>query len=336
MTFSLRPGASSLPLVLLVFVLSGGCGSLQPSSGSLPDDPTAAMLLPADYRYPADDTVTVVTWNVEHFVDSHDNPYIDNRREDDPSPQMQQRIPLFAEAIRKMDADVVVLQEIESAAFAELLADSLFPEMGYRFVDGTESPDWYQNVVVMSRLPLGVMRSYANVWTPLKGERDDQGRPLSRQLINNRIWMVEVLARPGYSFSLIGAHLKAGRDDYDVAWRSGQIRFLLTEVERLAGLRPEANVLLAGDLNAVPGSPELALLFEAEGEVLPFVDPNGDEVLLTHASDDPERQLDHILPSRTMMPEYVEGSLRVMRPLSRAGMAQVSDHLPVAASFVAR
>ncbi len=322
--------------VLLSALLLSACAPAAPLSAPVTAgaDPAAGTVPPEGFTYPEGDTVRVATWNAEHFVDEYDNPYIDNRREDEPYDNMPERTRLFVEVIRALDADVVVLQEFESAAFLERLAEERFPEMGYRFFAGTESRDWYQNVVVMSRLPLGVVESYAAVTTPVIGARE----PPAQRLTNNRMWMAEVLARPDYTFALVGLHLKAGPGARNEGWRTGQIRFLRERFDQLLAARPEANLLVVGDLNALPGSPELGLLLgearSAEGRAR-LTDPLAGRPTPTFPSDAPERQLDYVLLGENMLPELVEGSVRVATPLSSGQMRRASDHLPVVAAFIA-
>lgn len=294
-------------------------------------DVARGSALPPGFAYPAGDTVRVATWNAEHFVDGHDSPYVRAAREDAPDTT---RLAAFARSLRALDADVVVLQEFESAAFARAFASARLPDMGYRFVSGHESTDWYQNVVVLSRLPLGVLRSYANVWTPVEGVTDSAGVAVADNLTNHRLWAVDVLARPGYAFALVGAHLKAGRSARDTGWRTGQVRLLHAEFARLAAACPDANVLVAGDLNAIPGSAEIVLLENADGALSPVRFTNPLAGALTHPADAPTRQLDYLLPSASMLPELVPGSARVGR--AGADARAVSDHLPVVAAFVAR
>lgn len=323
--------------LLVLFLLLSGCGltgprAIRPVPGHPPD---AGMVLPKGYSYPAADTFTVVTWNVEHFVDPYDNPYIENEREDAPEAGLERRRHLFAEAIRQLDADVVVLQEFESAAYLEALAEEHFPEMGYRFFAGTESPTWYQNVVLMSRLPLGVVRSFTNVTTPIEGLRDEEKRQETQSLTNHRLWIADIFARPGYTFSLAGVHLKAGQTERDQAWRYGQIRFLHQQFADLLALRPQANLLIAGDLNATPDTREFKLLLNRRGATA-FVDPARRAPAPTHPSEAPLRRIDHLLPNEFMATELRPGSLRVAYPLPVDQMVLVSDHLPVMATFVAQ
>lgn len=330
----------TIPRLLLLATALAACAAPLSTNAPAPvsSRPVAAGIAPpTGYRYPGHDTVRVVTWNVEHFVDPFDSPYVDAERENQPARSMESgKIEGFVAAIRTLDADVVVLQEFESEAYLEVLARERFPDLGYRFFAGTESPTWYQNVVVMSRLPLGVLRSYANVTTPVEGIADSLGRPETQSLVNNRMWLVDVLARPDYAFSLAGLHLKAGRSARDVGFRTGQIRLLHLELARLLRERPGANVLVAGDLNSVPGSPELALLLGPSGGPVALIDPFRDRPAPTHPSDRPTRQLDHLLPNAGMFAEMVADSARVATPLPIDEMVRVSDHLPVIATFLAR
>lgn len=302
-----------------------------------PDAPSAATVLPEGFSYPEGDSLRVATWNAEHFVDTYDNPYIDAEREDDPPEAMSERRERFAEAVRRLDADVLVLQEFESAAYAERLAEERFPDMGYEFFAATESRDWYMNVVLMSRVPLGVVESYAGVTTPIPGQTTDEGEPAAQAFTNNRLWTADVLARPGYTFTLAGLHLKSGPDERDAAWRTGQIRFLRSQLSDLTSARPGANILVAGDLNSLPGSPELELLLNGEdGSGVHLINPLAGRETLTHPAGDLQRQLDYILVNEAMQPELADGSVHVASPLAPGAQAATSDHLPVVATIVAR
>lgn len=353
---SFSPLASCLPLrssavVGGLLALLVGCTGPASAPSEAPRAPEPALssvaTVPPDYDFPARDTVRVATWNVENFVDSYDDPYVDVERENEPGPEVEARIERLAQAIRRMNADVVVLQEFESEAFLQRVVDSHLPESGYRFFASTESPTWFQNVVVMSRYPLGVLHSYADVTTPIAGFTADNGAPEATSLINHRLWLVEVQTRPDDRLHLVGAHLKAGRSPRDRAWRIGQIRFLHTELARLLEDRPSGDVLVAGDLNATANSPELRLLLNTPERPAPdslrrgtrawrarFRDPLHGTDTFTFPSEDPDRQLDYLLPNRHLLPELLDGSIRVASPLPPAGMAATSDHLPVIATFL--
>lgn len=345
---------SRLLHVVVVLLIAGGlaaCGGSQSavgpsssaSSGASSDD--ALTVLPG-YEFPEADTVRVVTWNVEHFVDAYDDPYVDNRRENEPGEAMYGRVDLFVQAVRQLDADVLVLQEFESEAFAMSLVEERLSDSGYEFFASTESPTWYQNVVVMSRVPLGEVESYADVVTPIKGFTTDEGEPEAQSLTNHRVWLAEVHVRRGYDLHLVGAHLKAGPGARNAAWRIGQVRMLHEQFNDVLALDPDANLLVAGDLNSLSDSPELRLLLNTPERPAPdslqtgtgdwkasFTGPLHGRTTYTHPTESPERQLDYLLVGEHLRPELVEGSAAVVRPLPDAQMQKMSDHLPVAATF---
>ena len=312
-----------------------------------PPDPTAGMALPPDYAYPDDDTIRVVTWNLEHFVDAHDNPYIDAGRENQPDASQTARVRRTARALRRLNADLVVLQEAESEAFLQQMARDHLGDLGYRFATSVESPTWYMNVVLLSRYPLGTVRNYADVVTPIADQRADNGEPAAQSLTNHRLWLADVRVAPDQVWSVAGAHLKAGRSAEDRGWRIGQIQFLHAELARLLDDRPSGKALVTGDLNALPNSPELRLLLNDPDRPAPdslssttrprrarLTDPLSDRRTPTHPSDDPSRQLDYLLPNSSLANRLVDGSARVARPLPPDSMAATSDHLPVTATFL--
>ena len=324
--------AALLPLAAL-----SGCAASGPAAP--PPDPVraAGARLPG-YAYPAGDTVRVATYNLEHFVDAFDDPYVDAERESRPDPAaVARRHRLFADALRALDADVLSLQEVEGEGLVRALVDSLAPELGYRFVASADDADWYQNVVVLSRLPLGPLTTFADAVAPIPGQTDDAGRPDATDLVNHRLFAVDVYARPGYAFTLVAAHLKAGRSDRDQAWRTGQAGLLHAWLgQRFGAGAARANVLLAGDLNAVPGSPSLRALLNADGARGPVLlaDPLAATDAPTFPASAPERRLDHVLVSAGARPELVAGSVRVARPVPDP--SALSDHLPVVLDLVAR
>ncbi|MGJ3233883.1 endonuclease/exonuclease/phosphatase family protein [Marivirga sp.] len=314
-------------ITLLIFVIS-----CKPSDRSFL---TKAQVYPENYEMLATDTFRVMTWNVEHFVDLYDNPYVNNKRENNPDTAvLEKKFKLFAEALKKADADVVVLQEIEHIQLAKKLSEDLFPELNYRFFADAASINWYQNVVVMSRLPLGVMYSYGSVHSPV-AYTDEEGKDQyeTQSRINTRLWTIEVMADQDYNFYLTGAHLKAGRGERDVAMRLGQIALLKEQYARIYNEHKNANIIVAGDLNSYPDSREIQS-FEEKVEGISFIDPLPLDVM-THTADDPKRRLDYLLVNENMIPELVKGSLKVPMLLNTEEMRTVSDHLPVIADFVA-
>ncbi len=322
--------------------LFAGCSASRPAveSPSLPAASATAprslasrgIALPSDFAYPAHDTVRIATWNVENMVDGFDDPYVDGGWENDGGRNREAKLQRVVEVVRALNADVVVLQEFEHSRFLIALANEHFPELGYRFFAGAESPSWYQNVVVMSRLPLGVVRNYASVFTPVPGILDSTGRTEVQSHINNRMWVMELFARKNATVHVAGVHLKAGRSARDTAMRSGQVRFLQSELGHMAA--DGMGIMVLGDLNATPGSRELDELIAGAGVGVPLIDPLAGRGVLTHPAENPARQLDHILLDRRLASRLIPNGVRVFSPLSADAMAVASDHLPVVATML--
>lgn len=325
-------------LLLLAAVLAGGCtlvGGQVPESGGLPSvDPFAATALPNGFAFPGDDTVRVMTWNVENLVDLHDNPYNTSIQESQPvEGTLRARYDAIARVLREAGPDVVVFQEVEGVPLLRTeLAERRLQGLGYRFFAAADRGNWHQNVVVMSRLPLGVVRSLAPVHTPVPGVTLEDGSEEVQSQVNHRILVVDVLAREGRWFTLAAAHLKAGRTPRDHAHRRGQLEALRAELARTLRLHPGAPLLVAGDLNMTPSEAEHAILAAGDGP-LRFTDVLEGTSMLTHPSDDPERQLDYLFLNPAMGRRLVPNSGRTVPPRPEDRLL-VSDHLPVVADFL--
>lgn len=292
---------------------------------------SSIIAIPVGYQFPEGETFSVLSWNVEHFVDPFDDPYINNRREDEPSPDMPRRVQLLVDAIRIADADVVVFQEFESEKYLMTLARDSFPELGYQFFSDAASPDWYMNVVLMSRFPLGTLRAYGDVTTPVTGFLDAEDNRQTQNHLNTRMWTMRIFASPSYEFWLTSVHLKAGRGPRNEAMRTGQINFLNQQFEELTQLNPDVNLMMAGDFNVYPNSDELKLLTDTRKKTH-LLDPM-DSTTWTHPSNKPARRLDYILVNSGMAKEMVASSVRPVHFFNSDSMRMISDHLPVMGEF---
>lgn len=315
--------------VLFVITLSACSGTRSATDHQQQVTPAAewtSIQTPEWYDPAQFDTISVLTWNLEHFTDDHDSPYINHPRENNPDSTLIRRRELAMEALRIIDADIVVFQEVESSAFIAALAGEFLEEMGYQLFTGRESDTWYMNVVIMSRIPLGMLYSYANIYT----YRDENSL---QHHTNNRMVSVDVLVRPGYNFLLTGVHLKAGRSETDRNWRVGQLNLLRDHYAQVLAMNPEARILLTGDLNIITDHPEYHHAL-GRGTPVEFVDPLGDVDSFTHPAENPTRQLDYVLPNINMNHDLVEGSKQILTPFDPSTMDFISDHLPVIARFV--
>lgn len=289
---------------------------------------TQAVYFPANY-VPGKGSIKVLSWNAENFVDGFDDPYINNERENNPPAEMAEKEEILIRAFKSLNPDVVVLQEFETAKYLEALSRAKFPELGYVYFAEAPSLNWFQNVVIMSKIPLGVMHSYGNVFTHVPGITDRDGKPETQNLVNNRMWTVEVLVNADFNFLLTGVHLKAGRSDRDVAMRKGQIEFLKGQFRRFTREDKKVPMLMVGDFNCTPESEEFALL-NKDKKKYRWIDPIADPAIFSHPADNPRWRIDHILMNQSMEKFIVPGSVKVLENLfDKESMRKASDHLPM-------
>lgn len=281
-----------------------------------------------DY-YP--ETIKILSWNVEHFVDELDNPYVNNDRENSPAEHMADKETLLAKAIQKANADIVVLQEFESSEYLRAIAQKHFPEMGYLFFAGNESDGWYMNVVVMSKVPLGTLYSYGSLYTPVPGIMNEEGIEETQINLNTRMLSIDVFPNAEYAFNLTAVHLKAGRGERNEQMRIGQIDFLKNQFARFLKEDKKANLVVMGDFNSLVGSKEIERLLSGK-RGSKFIDPL-DESIMTHPSREPSRRLDYMIPNTNMLEELIAGTMKVEYLLPKEEMVRLSDHLPVIGKF---
>ncbi|HET9554300.1 MAG TPA: endonuclease/exonuclease/phosphatase family protein [Anaeromyxobacteraceae bacterium] len=205
----------------------------------------------------------VVTWNVHDLFDELDRTLPPGDLDTVLTPaEVEAKLEAVAAVLRRLDADVVLLQEVEDAPLlGRLAARAGYPEA--RLVDGNDPRGI--DVALLSRLPVLAYLSHA-------AERGADGRPLwPRDAVEAE---VEVAAGEGGlagagRLVLAGTHLSSRLSDPDGARRRVQAAALRALADAAAARLPGALVLAGGDLNDPAGAPALAPLL-GEGA---WVDP---------------------------------------------------------------
>lgn len=320
-------------IIFSLFTLISCAGTKTGSNIGYDASKDITTVIPYDYSFPPDSTYKILSWNVEHFVDQFDDPYIENARENNPPENMGLRLDLFLKSLKEANADIVILQEFESAKYLKQLAVDSLPDMGYMFFADSPSHNWYMNVVIMSKFPMGIMYSYGNVNTPLPGYLTENGEKESQNQINTRMWSMEVFPSPNYEILLTGVHLKAGRSDRDIAMRKGQLNFLVSQFNRMLNENPDKNMVIVGDFNAIPTSDEIALLIDNKKLKNNFIDPI-DPSINSHPANALRWRLDYMLVNKNMEPEIIKNTVKVDSFFPADTMRIISDHLPLTGSFL--
>jgi len=273
---------------------------------------------------PRADYIKVAYWNAEHFVDDIDDPYVEGTNEDTGG-RSKTDLALYAKAIRAMDADVIVLGECEGEAWTRRFFAEYLEDMKYDTITSARDENWHQNLVFVSRIPVGAMTTLKAQRLPIIGTGETQSR------INNRLVILELMPNPDYKVLLVGTHMKAGTKPEDKGTRLGMVDGIKARLNRELIVEPNANILFMGDMNFSPGGDEYNRLVDGAPNLLDALQIYGNPP--THPAEYPTRHIDMVFANNQMMKDLVPGSVAVARPLPLAEQTKTSDHLPVVVSF---
>jgi endonuclease/exonuclease/phosphatase family metal-dependent hydrolase len=254
--------------------------------------------------------VRVATWNVHDLFDAEDRLVPPGALDPVPAPgEVEAKLDAVAAVLSRLDADVVLLQEVENA---ELLA-RLAARAGYgawRLVEAGDPRGI--DVAALSRLPVERYVSHA-------GERDPEGGPL---------WprdCVELHVRAGAArLAVVGTHASSRLSDPEGARRALQAARLREIADGLRAADPAAIVLAGGDLNDPPDAASMAPL-AGDGAWVDLV-PAG---VATWGGGPRAARLDALLVPRADLPRALAAWVGEGDDVSLA-----SDHRPVVLDLV--
>ncbi len=272
---------------------------------------------------PTESPVLVATWNVHRLFDTtcDSGSCGGGAYEALPSEaQFEARVASIALAIEGLGADVVALQEIENQASLDAVAAQLGEAFTVAVLGEHGSPATV-DVAVVARGGLVDVRTHRDEPLPLPGGGTTT---FARELLEVHLDL------DGQAVVVFAAHFRSKYDD-DPARRIAEATAARELVAATAAERPEALVLLAGDLNDTPGSE--ALLAIEEGGLLDGLwdELPADEAWTWAGGPDQKHLLDHLVVGGGHG-RYVFGSAVVLRD-EGAGTWGASDHAAVRASF---
>ena len=249
--------------------------------------------------------VRLATWNVHDLFDEVDRREPPGALDEVPSPaEVEAKLEAVAAVLRRLDADAVLLQEVEDLPLLERLA----ARAGYpaaRLVEGNDPRGI--DVALLTRLPVRGYASHA-------AEREPDGSPRWP-----RDAVVATLEAGGRGLALVGSHLSSRLSDPDGARRARQAAALRALADAAAGGEGGAAVVVGGDLNDEASAPALAPLL-GDGAWLD-VGPAGS---WTWGAGAGRAALDHLA-----VPAGLSGAVLSARVEGGADVAAASDHRPV-------
>jgi endonuclease/exonuclease/phosphatase family metal-dependent hydrolase len=295
---------------------------------------TLALILLANVLTHGAETFRVATYNVQNYLETP----LGTRPAKTDAAKTKIR-----ESIRATKADVIALQEMgETNALLEL-RDSLKR-------DGCEFPFWEYisawdtniHVAVLSKFPIVARRPHTNDSFLLFGKRHYVKRGFAE---------VDIRVNDRYTFTLLTAHLKSKLTVFDAdeqELRDEEAVVLREKVDAIFSTHPNANLIVAGDLNDVRDSKPVRTIIGRKNALIDTrpAEQNGDDqpnnnprypapqITWTHyyAKEDTYRRIDYILLSRGMAREWVSQETFIVK-LPNWGVG--SDHRPIVATFLA-
>ncbi|MBL8761120.1 MAG: endonuclease/exonuclease/phosphatase family protein [Phycisphaerae bacterium] len=288
------------------------------------------------------DAVRLATYNVANLFDDKDDPALKDRYEDMSTVKPVPELEGVAAAIHAIDADVLVLEELESADVLKWFRDTYLSDMGYTeaiSIDAGDPRGIEQGV--LSRFPLTEPTAWPRM--PLAGKHpaggdEAEGAPI---VFHRSPFKVDVIVPAGargnasdYDFTIFAVHSKSGRNS--AYWREAEAMGIAKLVQTAMGDDPGRNVVVLGDFNASQTDASFQT-YLSSGLIDLFADRRPDDATLTtHESG---RAIDHILVNAAMMPEVIRDSRFIFGTPARpsgvdyrtypAPKGYASDHYPV-------
>ena len=300
--------------------------------------PAAAQLAPE--RPVAPKTVTVAAYNVENFFDVWDNPYTD----DEGTPvKSRDDVRNLARAIKALDADVLVVQELEHEQLLTALVEEFLPDAGYDYLAASPGNDGRGIVLgCLSRYPITQVTSH-RLQRFTHPDHPETVYRFSRDLLR---FTIDVgIDRP---LQVYNVHLKSNGsrpgDPNSMLKRTAEAARVKQILRDAVDADPGVLAVVAGDFNSAYETrpdqdrpwPAMAYLSapESDGSQL-LTDVHAaltDAERVTHPGGGkyPPVTFDYILATPAMAARYVPDSAHV---LPQGNLTGGSDHLPLRATF---
>jgi len=300
--------------------------------------PATAQL--AAERPDAPKTVTLGAYNIENFFDVWDNPYTED---EGTKVKSRNEVRDLARAIKALDADVLVVQELEHEQLLTALVEEFLPDAGYGYVAASPGNDGRGILLgCLSRYPITQVTSHRLQWFTHPDHPETPYR-FSRDLLR---FTIDVgLDRP---LQVYNVHLKSNGsrpgDPHSMLKRTAESARVKQIIRDAVAADPGVLAVVAGDFNSAYETrpdqdrpwPAMAYLRAPEpdgSQLLTDVhDALTDDQRVTHPGDKkyPPVTFDYILSAPAMARRYVQGSAAV---LPKGNLTGGSDHLPVRATF---
>jgi endonuclease/exonuclease/phosphatase family metal-dependent hydrolase len=282
----------------------------------------------------ADEIFRVATYNVDTYLDqpTHSRPHIK-------SAEAKAKV---REIIRALSPDVIALEEMGSTnALLELRASLKAEGIDFPFWEHVSGADTNIHIAVLSKFPILECHPHTNDEFLLDGQRLRVSRGFAE---------LEIQPAPGFTFTLIAAHLKSRVPDtaFDPNdQRFEEAKILRRIIDEHLQADPDARLVVLGDFNDVKDSESLREIIgrgkfklidtrpaERNGDNVPseppYYEPRNVTWTYFYGKDDTYSRIDYILLSPAMARNWLKKETYAST-VSNWGVA--SDHRPIIAAF---
>lgn len=271
---------------------------------------------------PGPEDIVVATYNVHLFFDTQcdsgdcNNGAFEQTLND---AAFAARADTIAAAIAGLEADIVMLQEVEKDVCLQALSQRL-PQYTTAYLGEKGFPASI-DTAILARYPLLEIRSHGDVPIPL---------PNGGETYFAREFLEAHFDRDGRRVIAFVGHFKSKADD-DPERRLAEAGAARDIIDAAVMAYPDALVIMGGDLNDIPGSPPLLELESGGGLARVAADLGNDDWTYVYSGD--LRALDHLYVSTVAAGgTYVERTARVLRGTENVGWGD-SDHAALRATF---
>lgn len=266
------------------------------------------------------DKVTIATYNAYRFFDTIcDSGYCgssDYEKQFSES-EYNEKVEDMAAAIRKIGADIVMLQEVEKKSCMEDLLTELGSEYSEVYIGETGGSASVDVAVITKGTIVDTDKHLGSIPHP-----DGGTTTFTRAFLEVEINF------GGKKIIVFSAHFKSKSGD-DPDRRLAEARAALGILKDTADDNPDALIVMGGDLNDTPGSMPIDTL-EDSSELIRVASDSSDDATYYYHS--PEA-IDHLFFSLEGSGHYISGSSEVVKDSPSWYSLMSSDHAAVKADF---
>lgn len=297
----------------------------------------------------AQGAVRLASYNLQNLFDHVDDPTLSGEWEDLKLAVTDDRAKALAAVIRRLDADILCLEEIESKEALAWFRDTYLQGLGYDHIESIDA-GYYRGVEqsVLSRFPISSPTVFVGTVLDTRGggkkvegksagdkpdskgsAKEAGGAPDDPTKFQRSPLAFDVQLPGGYTLTAFVIHHKAGGEKFN-DHREAEAAKIIEFVKQRLEKDPKANIVVVGDFNATPLS-DVRRMYKDAGLQNGYDFRNGDDQAAGRNRSAPEaqkqqlydrytthesgRSIDYILLSSGFAEEIVPGSFFVLSSL---------------------